>query len=90
MKRSAAVSSVCVLGVGAFVLAAAALRSPAYAQSADFVLCDRVAADPDPAKHAAMDFCQSDIPAGVHPARSTFHLAGLPCEAYAPRAEVRV
>jgi TPR repeat protein len=47
MKRSAAVSSVCVLGVGAFVLTAAALRSPAHAQSADLVLCDRVAADPD-------------------------------------------
>jgi TPR repeat protein len=47
--RSGALSIACSIGVVA--LATAALVSPAHAQSADLVLCDRVAADPaDPDK----------------------------------------
>jgi uncharacterized protein len=53
--RSAAGSFVCSFGVGVLVLAGAAVHSLAREQSADLVLCDRLAADPtDP-----------DRPAGV-------------------------
>jgi uncharacterized protein len=49
----AAASIVWVLRLGLVVLAIAALPSPARAQSADLVLCDRLAADPaDPDKPA--------------------------------------
>jgi TPR repeat protein len=51
MKRSGAVSIAWVFGLSALALAAA--QSPARAQSADLVLCDRLAADPtDPDKPA--------------------------------------
>jgi TPR repeat protein len=50
-KRSGAVSIACMVGLSALALAAA--QSPARAQSADLVLCDRIAADPtDPDKPA--------------------------------------
>jgi uncharacterized protein len=52
-KRSGAVSIACTFGIGllAPALAPATLYSPAQAQSADLVLCDRIAADPtDPDK----------------------------------------
>ena len=50
-KRSGAVSIACLFGLSALALAAA--QSPAYAQSADLVLCDRLAADPtDPDRPA--------------------------------------
>ena len=48
-QRSRTVSIAC--GIGLLALTAAALPSPARAQSADLVLCDRIAADPaDPDK----------------------------------------
>jgi TPR repeat protein len=47
MKRSCAVSIACSVGVGLSALTMASHYSPALAQSADLVLCDRVAADPD-------------------------------------------
>ena len=51
MKRPGAVSIACTFGVGLLALAPAPLYSPAHAQSADLVLCDRLAADPtDPDK----------------------------------------
>src|SRR4051812_8406127 len=51
MKRPGAVSIACTFGVGLLALAPAPLYSPARAQSADLVLCDRLAADPaDPDK----------------------------------------
>jgi TPR repeat protein len=50
-KRSRAASIACVFGLSALALATA--HSPARAQSADLVLCDRLAADPtDPDKPA--------------------------------------
>jgi uncharacterized protein len=49
MKQSCAVSMACHIAVSA--LALASLHLPAHAQSADLVLCDRLAADPaDPDK----------------------------------------
>src|SRR3954470_5643520 len=51
MKRPGAVSIACTFGIGLLALAPAPLYSPAHAQSADLVLCDRIAADPtDPDK----------------------------------------
>jgi TPR repeat protein len=51
IKRSDAISSACMLGVVLALTIAA--RSPVQAQSADLVLCDRLAADPaDPDKPA--------------------------------------
>jgi TPR repeat protein len=50
-ERSGAIFIAC--GIGLSVLAAAPLYSPAHGQSADLVLCDRIAADPaDPDKPA--------------------------------------
>lgn len=50
-ERSGAIFIAC--GFGLSVLAAASLHSPAHGQSADLVLCDRIAADPaDPDKPA--------------------------------------
>ncbi len=50
-KRFDAVSIACAFGIGLLALAPAPLYSPAHAQSADLVLCDRIAADPtDPDK----------------------------------------
>jgi TPR repeat protein len=51
MKRSGAVAIACGLGIGSLALSVASLEPPAYGQSADLVLCDRLAADPtDPDK----------------------------------------
>jgi TPR repeat protein len=51
MKRFGAVSIACTFGIGLLAPAPAPLYSPAQAQSADLVLCDRIAADPtDPDK----------------------------------------
>ena len=53
MRRSGAVSIACNLGIGLLALTFGADHRPAHAQSADLVLCDRVAADPsDPDKPA--------------------------------------
>src|SRR3954447_8089803 len=53
MKRFGAVSIACTFGIGLLAPAPAPLYSPAQAQSADLVLCDRIAADPaDPDKPA--------------------------------------
>jgi len=50
-ERSGAIFIAC--GFGLSILAAASLYSPAHGQSADLVLCDRIAADPaDPDKPA--------------------------------------
>lgn len=50
-RRSGAVSIACGLGIGVGALTLACLHSSAHAQSADLVLCDRIAADPtDPDK----------------------------------------
>jgi TPR repeat protein len=50
-ERSGAVSIACGLGIGLSTLTSVPLHSPARAQSADLVLCDRLAADPtDPDK----------------------------------------
>src|SRR5262245_43106263 len=52
-KRPGATSVTCSVGIGVFALVFPALHAPAGAQSADLVLCDRVAADPaDPDKPA--------------------------------------
>lgn len=51
IKRSGAVSIACNSIIALLALALVPLHSPAHAQSADLVLCDRVAADPtDPDK----------------------------------------
>jgi uncharacterized protein len=65
MKRFGAVSIACSLGIGV-ALGLAAPRSGAHAQSADLVLCDRIAADPaDPDKPADVkgtnDVAASDV-----------------------------
>jgi uncharacterized protein len=53
MKGSGAISIPASFGIGVLALIAAAGQSPARAQSADLVLCDRIAADPtDPDKPA--------------------------------------
>jgi uncharacterized protein len=68
MKRSGAVSIACSLGVGLLVLTITV--SAVRAQSADLVVCDRVAADPtDPDKPAnvggARDIAKSDIATAI-------------------------
>jgi TPR repeat protein len=70
MKRSGAVSIACSFGVALLALTIASLRSSAQAQSADLVLCDRLAADPtDPDKPADVkgtrDIAQSDIATAI-------------------------
>src|SRR5262245_48965189 len=51
-RRAGALSIACRVGIG-LVLTVASLPSPLHAQSADLVLCDRLAADPtDPDKPA--------------------------------------
>src|SRR5450432_3241227 len=53
MKRSCALSFAAIGGIAVAVMAIAAAPSLARAQSADLVLCDRLAADPsDPDKPA--------------------------------------
>src|SRR6202140_3228785 len=66
-RRSGAVSIACSFGLLAFALAA---HSPARAQSADLVLCDRLAADPtDPDRPAdvkgARDIAPSDVATAI-------------------------
>jgi uncharacterized protein len=67
-KRSGAISIACLFALSAFALAAA--QSRAHAQSADLVLCDRLAADPtDPDKPAdvkgAADIAPSDVATAI-------------------------
>jgi uncharacterized protein len=67
-RRSGAVSIACTFGLAA--LATAALLALAHAQSADLVLCDRVAADPaDPDKpkdvKGTADIAQADIATAI-------------------------
>jgi TPR repeat protein len=68
-KRADAVVIACMLGIGA-ALAIPCPSSPAHAQSADLVLCDRLAADPaDPDKPADVkgtaDIAPSDIATAI-------------------------
>ena len=70
MTRPGAISIACNFGIGLLALALASPNSPAQAQSADLVLCDRVAADPsDPDKPAdvqgAREIAQSDIATAI-------------------------
>jgi uncharacterized protein len=65
-KRNHARSMGCAIGLCLLTLASAPLRSTVHAQSADLVLCDRIAADPaDPDKPADVkgvaDIAPSDI-----------------------------
>jgi uncharacterized protein len=67
-RRSGAVSIACTIGLS--VLATAALDSSAHAQSADLVLCDRLAADPaDPDKpkdvKGTAEIAQPDIATAI-------------------------
>jgi uncharacterized protein len=69
-ERPAAVSIACGFGIGLWLMAVASLDSPAHAQSADLVLCDRLAADPtDPDKPADVkgtrDIAPSDIATAI-------------------------
>src|SRR5258708_338189 len=68
--RSGAVSIACRIGVGLLTLAVAAHPSSARAQSADLVLCDRLAADPaDPDRPADVkgtpEIAQADIATAI-------------------------
>ncbi len=68
MKRAGAIAIACTIGVGSATIAC--LQSPARAQSADLVLCDRLAADPaDPDKPAdvkgAAEIAPSDIATAI-------------------------
>ncbi len=70
INRSGVNSIACSFGIGLSALAVAALHSAAHAQSADLVLCDRLAADPsDPDKPADVkgtsDIAPSDIPTAI-------------------------
>jgi TPR repeat protein len=69
-KRSGAVSIAHGLRIGLLALAIASIHSAAHAQSADLVLCDRLAADPaDPDKPADVkgtaDVAPSDIATAI-------------------------
>ncbi len=70
VRRSGAVLIAGGLGIGLFALAVASLDSSALAQSADLVLCDRLAADPtDPDKPADVkgtpDIAASDVATAI-------------------------
>ena len=70
MKRSGAVAIACGLGIGSLALSVAALKPPAYGQSADLVLCDRLAADPTDSDKpndvkGAADIAQSDLATAI-------------------------
>jgi len=70
MTRPGAVSIACNLGIGLLALVLASPNSPAQAQSADLVLCDRVAADPsDPDKpkdvQGVREIAPSDIATAI-------------------------
>jgi len=69
-KRSSTVSLACYVSIGLLTLTIASVRSSAHAQSADLVLCDRLAADPaDPDKPAGVrgtpDITQSDVATAI-------------------------
>jgi uncharacterized protein len=65
-KRFGAVSIACSLGIGASFLMVASPLSSAHAQSADLVLCDRVAADPtDPDKPADVKGTNAIAPSDI-------------------------
>jgi uncharacterized protein len=69
IKRSSVVEIAAVIGVGVIALALAGVRT-VHAQSADLVLCDRIAADPaDPDKPAdvkgAAEIAPSDIATAI-------------------------
>jgi len=66
MKRCEGVSGACIFGAGLLTALVAAAPAKLYAQSADLVLCDRVAADPiDPDKPADVKGATSIAPADV-------------------------
>jgi TPR repeat protein len=70
IKRSGAISIAHTFGIGLLALTIAAVHSAAHAQSADLVLCDRLAADPaDPDKPAdvkgSRDIAQSDVATAI-------------------------
>jgi uncharacterized protein len=66
MKRSGAISVACSFGICLLPLAMAAACSSANAQSADLVLCDRLAADPtDPDKPADVQGTADIAPADI-------------------------
>jgi len=66
MKRSGSVSIARVLGAGLLAALAASLPAKLHAQSADLVLCDRVAADPtDPDKPADVKGTAAIAPSDV-------------------------
>jgi TPR repeat protein len=70
MKRSAALSIACALSIWLLALTIPSIPSSAKAQSADLVLCDRLAADPaDPDKPAdiqgAREISQADIATAI-------------------------
>src|SRR5215472_12703233 len=66
MKRSGVVSIACIFCAGFFVALATLMPAKLHAQSADLVLCDRVAADPtDPDKPADIKGAASIAPADV-------------------------
>jgi TPR repeat protein len=70
ISRSVAVSIACNLWIAASALTVASPHSSAHAQSADLVLCDRIAADPaDPDKPADLrgvrDIAPSDIATAI-------------------------
>src|SRR5215510_14226028 len=69
-KGSGAISITCRLGVALLALAVPSLATSAHAQSADLVLCDRLAADPtDPDKpkdvQGTRDIAPSDIATAI-------------------------
>ena len=70
INSSGAVSIVCTLGAALYALYGTSLQSSVYAQSADLVLCDRIAADPaDPDRPADVKgvpvIAQSDITTAI-------------------------
>lgn len=65
-RRSGTALIACGFGAGLSVLTAVSLYSSAYAQSADLVLCDRIAADPaDPDKPADIKGTATIAPSDV-------------------------
>jgi TPR repeat protein len=70
IRRSGAVAIACSFGIGVLALTIGPVHSSAHAQSADLVLCDRLAADPtDPDKPADVkgtrDIAPSDIATAI-------------------------
>jgi len=70
MKRSGAFLAACTCGIWLLASTIASVDSPAKAQSADLVLCDRLAADPaDPDKPADLngtrEIAQADIATAI-------------------------